>query len=260
MTYIRVWRRLVINSFSAFASNRLDSFSYLAGKLIRFGFFWLFIVSIFHFTDTLAGYNKYEVLLFFLTFNLVDVLSQVLFRGIYMFKSAVNRGKFDFTLTKPINPLFYSLSRLTDLMDLIFLGPIIGLLIYVIVKLPISLSIAPIAIYFATLFLALILTLSIHIISAAVTIITIESDQVIWFYRESMTLGRFPMDVYSQTVQLIFTFIMPIFIIVAFPARALLGLVTKPLFAAAILVTLVFFLFSLIIWQYALRQYSSASS
>src|SRR3989344_1491638 len=116
-TYFRVWTQLSGMAFSTFLTNRIDAFSYFVGKLIRFLFFLLLIISIFKFTPTLAGYTKYEALLFLITFTMLDELGQGFFRGIYLFKYEVNKGNFDFVLAKPANALFYSLSRLTDLLD-----------------------------------------------------------------------------------------------------------------------------------------------
>ncbi len=138
--YYKVWKQLSSCAISSYLSNRIDSSCYFAGKIIRFAFFLLLIFSIFKFTDTMAGYGKYEVILFFLTFNLMDTLAQAFFRGIYYFKNDVRKGNFDYVISKPVNPLFYSLARMTDILDIIFLLPIISLVIYTIFKLSIAVT------------------------------------------------------------------------------------------------------------------------
>lgn len=258
--YYKVWKQLSNCAISSYLSNRIDSSCYFAGKIIRFAFFLLLIFSIFKFTDTMAGYGKYEVILFFLTFNLMDTLPQAFFRGIYHFKNDVRKGDFDYVISKPVNPLFYSLARMTDILDIIFLLPIIILIIYAVIKL----GIAPIFInlLFYCLFIALgmIIILGIHILSACITIWTMESENFIWFYRESMTIGRFPPEIYSPAVQFIFTYIMPIIIIAAFPTKILLGLLTFKAGIIAFVVAILFFIVSVSLWNVSLKHYSSASS
>ncbi|MEK7084047.1 MAG: ABC-2 family transporter protein [Patescibacteria group bacterium] len=260
MKYLRIWKQLTICSFATFASNRIDSLSYFLGKLIRFGFFWLMIASLFRFTESVAGYGKYEVLLFFLTYNLIDLLSQFFLRGIYLFQGEVRNGQFDFTLAKPINPLFYSMSRLTDLLDFIFLLPIIGLLIFVMTKLSVSPTLASLAIYMFFLCLGLLIVTAIHIISAAITLLTTESDNIIWLYRETIGIGRFPPEILSQKLQWIFTFVIPIIVIVGFPAKALLGVLHPSWMLTSCIITIFFFGCSLLLWKSSLKKYSSASS
>lgn len=258
--YYKVWKQLSNCAISSYLSNRIDSFCYFAGKIIRFAFFLLLIFSIFKFTDTMAGYGKYEVILFFLSFNLMDTLAQAFFRGIYHFKNDVRKGNFDYVISKPVNPLFYSLARMTDILDIIFLLPIISLVVYTILKLSIAITLLNIILYLLFIALSMIIILGIHILSACTTIWTMESENFIWFYRESMTIGRFPPEIYSPAVQLIFTYIMPIIIIVAFPTKVLLGLLTFRAGVAAFFVAILFFIVSVSLWRISLKHYSSASS
>lgn len=258
--YFRVWKQLTNCAVGSYLTNRIDSAAYFVGKLIRFGFFILLIFSIFRFTDNLAGYGKYEVLLFFLTFNLVDVASQSFFRGIYMFKEDVRRGNFDYTVSKPINSLFYSLTKITDILDIAFLIPIIILIIFTVYKLPAIITFANLLLYIILIFTGLLIILGIHILSACFTVKTAESENFIWLYRETMAIGRFPPEIFSPSVQIIFTFILPIIIIVGFPAKTLLGLLAWPWIIFACVYAIAFFMLSVLLWKWSLKKYSSASS
>lgn len=258
--YIRVWKQLTNCAVSSYLTNRIDSATYFIGKLIRFGFFILLIFSIFRFTDNLAGYSKYEAMLFFLTFNLVDVGAQAFLRGIYMFREDVRRGNFDYVISKPVNSLFYSLTKLTDILDILFLVPIITLIIFTVWKLQMAITFLNLALYLFLVFTGLLIILGIHIISAAVTVWTEESENLIWLYRETMTIGRFPPEIFSPAIQIIFTFVLPIIIVVGFPAKALLGLLNWPWIIFACVYAIAFFSLSVLLWKWSLKRYSSASS
>lgn len=260
MKYFKVWKQLSNCAISSYLSNRIDTFSYFLGKIIRFSFFLVFIFSIFKYTDSIAGYYKYEVVLFFLTFNLIDIFSQAFFRGIYLFRDDVRQGSFDFILTKPINSLFYSMSRFTDVIDMMFLAPILALIVYTVNRLNLGFDFYNIFAYLVLIMSGVIIVLSVHIISASITIWTTESENVIWFYRELMTIGRFPPEIYSSFIQIVFTFIMPVVVIVAFPAKALLGILAWQWLVFAIVYSFFFFSFSLLLWKLSIKKYSSASS
>ncbi len=258
--YFRVWLQLSKCAIGSYLSNRLDAVTYLIGKLVRFAFFFLFLWTIFNYTDRLASYGRYEALFFFLTFNLIDVFAQAFLRGSYMLKIDIRTGWFDHAIAKPVNTLFWSLARLTDILDILFLLPIIGLLVYVGMKLPIMITLANIVLYLLLLATGLVIVVALHIITIALTVLVFESENFIWLYRESMTIGRLPPEIYSVGIRFVFTYLMPIIIIIAYPVKALLGRLTAIGFLTALIFMLVFFFGALAFWRISLKHYSSASS
>src|SRR4030042_2305193 len=128
--YCKIYLQLVNCAFSSYLSNRIDSLCYFLGKIARFLLFLLLIISIFQFTETIAGYGMYEVILFFLTFNFIDIAAQFLFRGVYTFKHSIILGNFDYVLSKPVSALFYIMNKSVDILDLSFLLFIFGAIIY----------------------------------------------------------------------------------------------------------------------------------
>lgn len=258
--YTKIYLQLVNCGFSSYLSNRIDSIGYFLGKIVRFVFFLVLIISIFRFTDNLSGYGMYEVILFFLSFNLIDIGASFLFRGVYVIKTDVLRGQFDYILSKPVNKLFYTMSRLVDILDLIFLLPIIGGVIYVFIKSANKISVQGIFLYILLILNGIILVFAIHVIIASFTIRYYESENLIWLYRESMTLGRMPPEIYSPTIQFIFTYLMPIFIMVAFPVKLMLGMLDLKLVLFSILFAVASVIFAIWFWKNSLNYYSSASS
>ncbi len=228
--------------------------------MVRFMFFLILLISIFRFTDNLAGYNMYEVILFFFTFNLIDIAAQFLFRGVYTFKFSIITGHFDYILSKPVNALFYMMNRLTDILDLMFLFLIIGAIIYDLKFLVYKISVQYVLSYVFLIFAAMLIVFALHVIVVALSVQFYESDNLIWLYRESMALGRMPPEIYSAPVRFIFTFLMPIFMMIAFPVKALLGNLNFYWMVFSFLFSLIFVFFSLYLWKQCLLDYSSASS
>lgn len=258
--YFRVWKQLAILSISSYFSNRIEYGSYFVGKILRFLFFLAMILAIFSHTKSLAGYSKYQVIIFFLTAFLVDSLGQAFFRGIYLFRQDVQKANLDYIISKPINPLFFVLTRSTDILDIFFLVPVILLIIYVFFKLGILSSFLALLLYTLFIGLSLLITSALHIMSAATTIFTMDSETFIWLYRSSLFAALFPPEIFPRSVQHIFTFVMPIVVVVAFPAKAVLGLITLQNTLVGLAVAFVFFFGSLLLWKTALKHYSSASS
>ena len=145
----------------AFAS-RFGAVLFTFGKIIRFGFFLIFLSVIMSKTNSLGGFTIWQVILFFLTFNLIDTISQFLWRDVYRFRSYIISGSFDLILTKPISPLFRSLFGGSDILDLFTLLPLIAFLAFVLTKIG-PIEITHIILYFFLIINGLLISLSFHI-------------------------------------------------------------------------------------------------
>lgn len=256
--YLKVWWLMSKNSFAAVLANRFGAGVFFVGKVLRFVFFLGFIFFLLKGTNTLAGYTLNQTMFFFLTFNLVDIIAQFLFREVYRFRSLVVSGSFDLVLVKPISALFRSLMGGADILDFFTIPPLL-IAIYLMGR---SLDPTGIQIFFylALVINSLFLATAFHIAVISFGIITLEIDHTIMIYRDLVALGRFPVDIYQQPLQGILTYLIPVGIMVTLPAKALMGLVSTQgvllSFALGIGALLVSFRF----WNFALTKYTSASS
>ncbi len=247
-----IWHRTALLSIQSAFTHRLGVVLFSLGKLLRFAMFIGFIFLIHSQVKLVGGYNVDQMVIFFLVFNLLDLFGQIFFRGIYWFRNQIISGEFDFRLVKPASPLFQALTRQTDILDVpLFLFT----LIYLIVKIPVISPLTPIMIVSS-----LIVITSIHIIVASLGIITTEVDHTIMIYRDLSAMARFPIDIYTDAIRALLTFVIPVALAFTFPAKAILGLLSFPTVALSLIASLFIFYLSLKFWHYAINQYSSASS
>ena len=124
--YLKVWWLYTMDTLQVQLNvARWGVLLFLFAKILRFATFIFFLVVLVQSTKVLAGYNLDQVILFFLTFNLLDMVSQMFFREVYRFRAAIITGSFDFYLMKPLNPLFRSLFTGADFLDFITLIPLL---------------------------------------------------------------------------------------------------------------------------------------
>lgn len=241
---------------------RLGILFFLAGKLFRFLFLLAFIFLIFGKTRIIQGYSLEQVLVFYLTFNIVDTLTQILFREVYRFRYMVVSGSFDMVLLKPMHPFTKILFGGIDFMDILFAIPYIGLAVVFFIKSishPYSLFFILYSLFFYLLFIlnSLLIAMAFHIIVLALGIITTEVDHTIMIYRDLTGLGRFPIEIYKEPLQSFFTFAIPIGVMMSFPSKALFGLLSPSLIGYAMMISIGSFIFSLYLWKIALQKYQS---
>lgn len=232
------------------------SISFLIGKLLRFGTYFLFVFYLLANTKLLVGYSMTQTLIFFLTFNIIDTLSQLLFRQVYRFRPMVVSGELDTVLVKPHHPFVRILLGGIDFLDLLTVVFYIGLLFFLALQLQ-ALSLINIFLYLLLMLNGLIIATAFHIMVLALGILTTEVDHTIMIYRDLNRLGVFPIDIYSEPIKSIFTFVIPIGIMVTFPAKSLFGILSLNLIFISFAISFGLFVFSMVMWNNALKKYQS---
>lgn len=257
--YLKIWWIMTkITSQIAFAT-RLGAVIFILGKVLRFGFFLLFLTLLISKTKAIVGYEIWQVILFFATFNLVDTVAQLFLREVYRFRYYVVSGDFDYFLVKPVSPLFRSLFGGSDVLDISMLVISVGFVIISILRIG-NITVSGMLLYILLISNALTIALSLHIFILAVGILTTEVDNTLWLYRDITQMGRLPVDIYQEPIRGILTFIIPVGIMMTYPAKSLLGLLSMQSVIIAFLVSGILLYLSLKCWKFALSRYASASS
>ncbi|OGM60386.1 hypothetical protein A3A75_04050 [Candidatus Woesebacteria bacterium RIFCSPLOWO2_01_FULL_39_10] len=256
--YLRIWLTMSRNSFMIYLNQKKILAIFLTGKILRFSFFVAFLYFLVVGSESLAGYSVNQTLFFFLTFSLIDSISQFLFREVYRFRTLVVTGDLDLILVKPINTLFRVLMGGADVIDLITLPPLFFAVWYVGIRL--DPSTLQVFLYLLMILNGLFLATAFHIAVLALGIVTLEIDNTIMIYRDVTNLGRLPIDIYREPLRGILTYLIPVGVMITLPAKAFMGLVTPVGVFISFGLGIVVLSASLKVWGFALKKYSSASS
>lgn len=257
--YLMIWWLMAGGAVSLAFNSRAGAMMFLSGKIIRFGLFLYFLYLLVSHTNTLAGYSVNQIIFFFLTFNLIDVGGQCLFRGVYLFRSLVVNGQFDFDLVKPIRPLFRALVGRVDILDFLTLIPLLGLTLWLLPEVSGG-SVTNAVLYWVLVVNGLAIATAFHIFALGLGIVTLEVDHAVWIYRDLVSMGKIPVDVYKEPVRSLLTNIIPVGIMVTVPAKTLMGVTPISGVVLAVFVGAAALFLSLRYWGYALTKYASASS
>jgi len=257
--YLTIYKLYTLNSFIQALANPITFVIFFLGKLIRISVFSLSLIFMFSSTSSLAGYTQPQIIFFYLSFVLVDSLSQFFFREVYRFRPLLLSGDLDLVLTKPVNPLLRVLFGGADVIDLATLG-IIFIAVFSYGTTHFFPSLANWAIYLLLIACGLIIAAALNIWVLGLGVITISVDHFIWIYRDLSSMLRIPVDFYPTPIRLILTFVIPLGVMITFPAKAFLGLLSPQTILITCLFSCLFCYLSLRFWHFALRSYSSASS
>lgn len=236
--------------------NKAGVIFFTVGKILRFSIFFIFIYNLLAHTRFLAGYTLTQTIIFFLTYNLVDTLAQLLFREVYWFRPLVVSGELDTILIKPYHPFIKILFGGIDILDLFMTIPYTLLLVYFTLQLP-SISLLDAMLYSILLINALCIAASFHIAAIALAVLTTQIDHVLWIYRDLTRMASLPMDIYQEPIRILLTFVIPIGIMMTFPVKALFGVLSPLFFVISFTVATISLIASISLWNKALKKYQS---
>ena len=107
---------------------------------------------------------------------------------------------------------------------------------------------------------SLLMSTAFHILVVSMAIITLEIDHTVMIFRDLSRLGTVPIDVFKQPLRGFITYVVPIGIMLSFPAKAFLGLLDWNSVIASFVFGITSIFMTLRFWNFAIKKYTSASS
>jgi len=258
--YLKIYKILAVHNFSILIVSRLDFALLLLGKIIQRVLEIIVIETVFTQTNSLLGYSRGEVFLFFAVFNLASVFVQALFyRGFWFTQRWVETGEFDHFLKYPVSEKFLNAFKVTDWIDITNLIPALAIFGY-------ALNVAgPFPVYNWIMFLVafifgLSVAFAILMSIASLNFFTPQAAPLHNIFRELARSTRFPITIYPRSVEAFLTLAVPVALMSYVPTLALLGELSFNNFALVPIFATILVLLANKFWDYALRHYSSASS
>jgi ABC-2 type transport system permease protein len=270
-SYLRVFltfaRNSLVRNMMFRANFIIECISSLSWMLMNVGFYML----VFNYTSSLGagtGWGKYEFFAFLATTLFVNSLVEVFFMpNAEEFSELVRTGGLDFALLKPIDTQFLvSLTKIdwSGFSNFFFAAV---LLVYSLVHMDYTPGIVQVILYPVYVLCGVMILYSLMTALAA-TSVWLGRNQTLydfWFYITNFS--RYPMEIYAgpwgSPLRVIFTFLIPVMIVVNVPAR----MMAKPLAAEnwllaafAIVATAGSVLASRWLFNRSLEAYRSASS
>ena len=229
-----------------------------------------FYVLVYSYTSSIEGWGRYEFFVFIATTMFINSLVQALFMpNAQEISELVRTGGLDFALLKPVDTQFLLSLRKINWSSLGNFMVALGVLVYAVGHIDLAaFSWVQYLLYPFYIVCGVAILYSV-MISLAATSIWLGRNQSLydfWFYITNFS--RYPMEIYSGntlgvTLQSVFTFIVPVLLVINVPARMMAKPLTTEyayLAAFATLATVVCLLASRWIFKQALESYRSASS
>lgn len=232
--------------------------SFLINQVINIAFLWIIFSQI----PSLVGYS-FEQIVFIYGFSLIPKAIDHLFCdnlwsiGYFI----VRKGDFDKYLTRPINPLFHVLVEKFQvdafgelLVGLLLIGSVIG-------QVDIQWSFLNILLLILVVPFAALIYTGIKTVTAALSFWIKRSGNVMHMCYMCNDFAKYPTTIYNNVVRGVITFIIPFAFTAFYPASYFLT-GENALFniGGTVLISLLLFAVSVLVWNRGIRAYESAGS
>jgi len=258
---IKVELILIKLNFESFLFYRLNALLIFVGSAFYNLGAILFIQFLFNNITSFAGYDKWDLLLFYgigQSLGFIYLFSTN--PNKYKFVNMVDNGNLDLILTKPLNSIVYSTLNKFSFEHLIGLIQPVMIIIYVFSNKTYMFNPAGIIIALSSIFISIILSHLINVITLIPTF-WLQRQQLYRFYPETADLSNYPYEIFDSKIsKFIFFILIPYALLVNIPFRSISGDLNTNLFFLEILVLSFFILTTKHLWKFGLKNYQSASS
>ena len=228
--------------------------------------FWLAVtlvplLVVFSQRRAVAGWSWPEALVVLGWFSLLKaILEGSVTPSLTAVVDGVRTGALDFVLLKPADAQFLvSTARFEPWKIIDALGAL-AMLIYAFTRLGRWPTPGNLGVALVLLAVAILLLYSIWILIVSASFWVVRVDNLSYLFQSMFDAGRWPINVFTGILRVVFTAVFPLALMTTYPARALLGTLTLPRAALVFAGGLLFAALARAVWRRAIRFYTSASS
>lgn len=259
--YLRIW--LACARYSV-VRTMMFRFDFIMWSLVEL--FWmtvniLLVAVIYSHTDSVAGWNQYEMLLLVGSSMLVQRFIMGFFwSNLFELARNIRTGHFDFFLAQPGHPLFMVSTRKLDLDGLANAVVALAVIGYAVRQLGLEPALGDIAAYGLLIFCGILIHYGALLLIVSLTFWLGASQGIEGSYFTLMEFSRLPREAFRGVTSVIFVWILPAVVVSNVPARALVhGFeATNALWLLG--TTFVWLGLGVLVFNRGLRRYASASS
>lgn len=256
--YLKLYLLAGSNNLKSLLVYKLDFIIGLVSMFLNNAMRFLILVFIFNLVDNIKGWSFDQMLFLYGFSTMVTGLWHCFFINVISLPYYIRTGEFDRFLLRPVNLLFQitidSLDE--DGWGELLLGLALVLVAYSRLGLPLWKLplLVPLALSGSAIFIAVSLLLS------SVSFISVGGVPVMELMGKMFEFTKYPVNIFSQSLKVILTCVIPLGFAVYYPGLVFLGPETLPYLILAPVVSAVYFMFAYFVWNYSIKFYVSSGS
>lgn len=259
--YTRLFGYFVAFAFSRSFEFRFDFYIRIIMDVIFYTVNIAFFRILFLHTPSLGGWTEPQLMIFVAGYCMVDAMNMTLFaNNMWQFPMLVNRGDLDYYLVRPVSSLFFISLRDFAANSFVNLLITFGLFGWALARYPEPIHAVKVVLFLAMLLNGVVIFYCLNLLFNLAVFYTHSGEgfgSLVWTLEK---FGERPDRIYTGWLRRVVTFLLPFALIASFPTRILVDTFDWRTLIHAFAVSAGLFAFLLLMWNRALRAYSSASS
>jgi len=262
LRYFQIWLATARYSIVRTLMFRADFFIWSLVELFWMSVNLLTVSVIYEHTQSIAGWNKYEMILLLGTSMLIQrFLMGFFWSSIFEMGRNVRTGNFDFFLAQPGNVMFMATTRKLDPDGLVNSVVAAGIVVYALRQLHIHPSVGDVLLYIVMIGCGLVIHYSILVMSISLVFWLTSAQGVEGTYFAMTEFSRMPREAFKGfATKALFVWLLPVVVVSNAPARTILRQFDWTLVAWLGGVAVLWFGLAVGVFHAGLRRYTSASS
>lgn len=251
------------NSLIREMSFKLNFLLWMLVEVLWFAGQIVFIQVVFSYVGNIGDWTKWEVVLLIGTHQLIGQLFQAFFyMNLANLPELVRTGRMDFMLLLPVDTQFMVSLKQFGMDNVVNALVGVGFVSFSLWKLALVPTAAQLLLYGVAVCCGVLIHYCIMLIFSAASFWLTRSQGLIHGYYSLFNIGRYPDTVFRGLFKLIFSWFIPVIIVANIPSRLLLHAAENPWHSLLQLAAATLFMVGAtrLLWNAALRRYSSASS
>jgi len=261
LRYLRLLGTQLRLSLTLAAQYRTDFF--LDGLMSWFwlGFNLVPLLAVFAHNERIAGWSFAEALIVMGFFAVLEgLLESAINPSLRSVVEQIRNGTLDFVLLRPADSQFLIATVRFDFWRMLEVPGGLLVIAYALHRLGHLPSIAQVLISLGLLLSAIVFLYSLWFMVVSAAFWVIRVDNLTSLFTSVFDAARWPVHIFRGAFRVLFTFVIPLGLMTTAPSEALLGRLAPSTVWISLGGSLLFALFSRLVWNRALAQYTSASS
>jgi ABC-2 type transport system permease protein len=259
--YIRIWLACARYSVVRTMMFRFDFIMWALVELFWMSVNLLLIGVLYSHTQTIAGWNKYEMLILVGTSMLIQRLLMGFFwSNLFEMSRNVRTGQFDFFLAQPGHPLFMVSTRKLDPDSLLNSFVAIGVIVYAIHHLGLQVTPGGVALYALLVLCGVVIHYSALLMVSSLALWVVGLQGLEGTYFTLFEFSRLPREAFRGIARVLFVYALPVVVVSYVPAHTLLHGYRRDFALWLVAVAVAWLAVAVLVFTRGLRRYSSASS
>jgi len=261
MRYPRLWRRFVIIAFVREAEYRANLLIGVAEGIVQLALAIVTFLLLYHFTNTVAGWTRAQVLVLVGIYRVVDgLIGLQIAPNMLAISGYIRRGEMDFLLLRPVSGQFLVSLRMLELPEAVNVLVGLALTVYAGNLAHVQWSIANVAAALTFGLCGLAVLYALWFLTVTLSFWLVQVDSLDTLFYSLFETARYPVSFFKGLVRALLTFAVPVAFATTFPAQALLDNADPRLLPVGLVLAGGALAATRLFWTYAVRHYSSASS